>query len=256
MPPKRSMKKKRLCAKKAQLSKGRREKSSPVAEPLSNDCNISHGVVTSYVLVTSQENPGTCQIMSNRVLCPQEHVDGNNYHVWNVTSSGDMIDYPNACLARKSVIGTMDVVRTPFDKTRQLELLMQLTDKWKRMMQALEHHRVDYTAQVAHWQQSNKHCFYRAIAEKKESGAKIVIGALGFTQPNGTVLYHYGGSRLGLGHHNGPAMRLAKNQLGKGRNGTHGTQLVCHVHDNHVVSYSGADRSLGKRVVANAFAVR
>ena len=220
------------------------------SKPLQHILQNKEVLTQSHVLMTLKTEIGTCRILTNRVICPDETIEANHFHVWNIDSFGHVIDYEDADLAKNSVLGTEQVVRTPFEDSRQHMLLNVIRQKWTRMMHAIDEQQVDFHRQVQHWKTSNRHCYYKAMVEHKQTGARIVIGALGFVQSNGVVLYQYGGSRKGFDSQTGQGMSAAKAQSHPNSNGTH---IRCRVHPHYVVSYSGDDIHLCHRLVNRAF---
>jgi cystathionine beta-lyase/cystathionine gamma-synthase len=114
-------------------------------------------------------------------------------HMW-IEDDGNVIDYEDTDLAKKSAYGTSKIVRKEFPKELQVEVLkvaMEIYKKRKEMIDAMK----TYNNLVIYGLDNELvgNCIMKVIDYKKlNKHAKIKIGSLGFIQPNGDIFYEWG----------------------------------------------------------------
>jgi len=112
-------------------------------------------------------------------------VGGLDAHMWLEKDDGTIIDYPDSALKKVSAYGTNKIVRKPFSKELQLQVLPYIMKKIQNSPRLPE----------SIFKNTPGFCFNKAYLEKrdqKNKDFKYVIGSLGFQQHDGSVFYEYG----------------------------------------------------------------
>ena len=121
--------------------------------------------------------------------------DSIDCHSWVIHKSR-LIDYPLEELMKCSLFATDKVVRKPFPKMLQVQVLPHIIKIWKDKKEGLDLFSKDFQSEIFHyWNNSKGNCIMKSIEywiNHKHDGAKIVFGSLGFVQTNGYIFYEYG----------------------------------------------------------------
>ena len=118
-------------------------------------------------------------------------------HSW-VNHNGRIIDYPLHKLKEKSMFGTNKIVRKPFPKMLQVQVLPHIVKIWENNIKEMNETQPKFyhKTQKRYWNENAGNCFMKSIEywkKHKHEGAMIIIGSLGFIQENvKDIYYDYG----------------------------------------------------------------
>ena len=127
-----------------------------------------------------------------------------NNHVWVVDEKGEILDYPDEQLRMLSddhghKIGpdgkeAVVIVHRPFDMTLSMELFPWLERQHKEFMQAQSLTKEDMLQRIHEGTFPIGCCYHRAkiLRDSDPSSYGVVIGSLGFKQPDGRIWWEYG----------------------------------------------------------------
>ena len=126
-----------------------------------------------------------------------------NHHIWAVDEKGEIMDYPDEQLRNLSDHGhkigpdgkeTVVIVRRPFDITLSMELFPWLEKEHKKFMQTQPLTEEDMLQHIHNGSFPIHHCYHRAkiLRDSDPSSYGVVIGSLGFKQPDGRIWWEYG----------------------------------------------------------------
>jgi hypothetical protein len=146
------------------------------------------------------ENCITPKYSTKQLTKIEDIMKGNQFdcHSWVEYDDGTILDYDDISLSKISMLGNLDIVRTPFPLELTLELLPYVKKNINRLLEIFE--KMDREEQEQFLDKVMNQpggCIYRsyfikAALIKQGKKCKIVYGSLGFKQTNGTIFYEYG----------------------------------------------------------------
>jgi hypothetical protein len=157
-------------------------------------------ISTSTSYTKKYKNCITPKYSTKQLTKVEDIMKGNQFdcHSWVEYDDGTIDDYDDISLSKISMLGNLDIVRTPFPLELTIELLPYVKKNINRLLEIFE--KMDREEQEQFLDKVMNQpggCIYRsyfikAALIKQGKKCKIVYGSLGFKQSNGTIFYEYG----------------------------------------------------------------